>query len=99
MALSLPLRKCGLKRETADRTKKMNVVTSLAEVWIETLDSALATLSKPVTSLAEVWIETGIDKYYCQSAESLPLRKCGLKLHGLLMLNILFRHFPCGSVD
>ena len=33
-------------------------VTSLAEVWIETLISAVCLLGVLVTSLAEVWIET-----------------------------------------
>ena len=33
-------------------------VTSLAEVWIETLDSRCILVAKCVTSLAEVWIET-----------------------------------------
>ena len=34
------------------------VVTSLAEVWIETVKDLVKLLSVSVTSLAEVWIET-----------------------------------------
>ena len=59
--------------------KKSDMVTSLAEVWIETISLYLISGSNSVTSLAEVWIETGpvFDRDLCHL--SLPLRKCGLK--------------------
>ena len=58
------------------------MVTSLAEVWIETSSCNIDIINNAVTSLAEVWIET---ENHCTTALivlSLPLRKCGLKLNG-----------------
>ena len=55
------------------------IVTSLAEVWIETRNMAYATATPSVTSLAEVWIETNILCIFVNFILSLPLRKCGLK--------------------
>ena len=77
--LSLPLRKCGLKLLLPDRVDRDILVTSLAEVWIETSDADNADSFNDVTSLAEVWIETKITYLRWKSHASLPLRKCGLK--------------------
>ena len=65
-------------RETLIYYKK-GVVTSLAEVWIETLVCQENPVSAKVTSLAEVWIETDEVVQQETPAVSLPLRKCGLK--------------------
>ena len=55
-------------------------VTSLAEVWIETLIARRTPRSVSVTSLAEVWIETeAVHREMSNRFGSLPLRKCGLK--------------------
>ena len=54
-------------------------VTSLAEVWIETLSCARRLRTMFVTSLAEVWIETSYYPSGGTKLRSLPLRKCGLK--------------------
>ena len=55
---SLPLRKCGLKFPKLQTVFNSELVTSLAEVWIEICsDPVLHTDESSVTSLAEVWIE------------------------------------------
>ena len=54
-------------------------VTSLAEVWIETMSKATVDAYGEVTSLAEVWIETNVIFRNNLNKWSLPLRKCGLK--------------------
>ena len=54
---SLPLRKCGLKYCGNARSVKEDLVTSLAEVWIEIAVLRSLSYTSPVTSLAEVWIE------------------------------------------
>ena len=54
---SLPLRKCGLKSVYIVIPVESNCVTSLAEVWIEILESFHVFKICRVTSLAEVWIE------------------------------------------
>ena len=55
---SLPLRKCGLKSALDGYTPiQVEVVTSLAEVWIEITETAELKSKAVVTSLAEVWIE------------------------------------------
>ena len=54
---SLPLRKCGLKYCGNARSVKEDLVTSLAEVWIEIWDTFDESPPYKVTSLAEVWIE------------------------------------------
>ena len=77
----------------------MDIVTSLAEVWIETRIGQSPRHWIPVTSLAEVWIETGENADIHKMSMSLPLRKCGLKLSYLLKKYGTVRHFPCGSVD
>ena len=74
-------------------------VTSLAEVWIETLDEVFGYQEAWVTSLAEVWIETPDGRLQRPELLSLPLRKCGLKLVDIDDGNVNFGHFPCGSVD
>ena len=56
--LSLPLRKCGLKPTVTTGNTVAITVTSLAEVWIETLCCGYEQSDNTVTSLAEVWIET-----------------------------------------
>ena len=90
--MSLPLRKCGLKQELFNYDSNLFIVTSLAEVWIETPTYFARLASTSVTSLAEVWIETmskaTVDAY---GESSLPLRKCGLKhtQHNLYESNIL----------
>ena len=58
---------------------RYNHVTSLAEVWIETVNDLVKLLSVSVTSLAEVWIETTLPSSISTKTSSLPLRKCGLK--------------------
>ena len=56
--VSLPLRKCGLKFPKLQTVFNSELVTSLAEVWIEICsDPVLHTDESSVTSLAEVWIE------------------------------------------
>ena len=55
-------------------------VTSLAEVWIEMPKGTVNWKKHTVTSLAEVWIEIGSVHHEAWWMESLPLRKCGLKL-------------------
>ena len=55
---SLPLRKCGLKLYEIHFYIRLTFVTSLAEVWIETLMEIMPLNHSCVTSLAEVWIET-----------------------------------------
>ena len=47
--MSLPLRKCGLKLITEPFVPNQIVVTSLAEVWIETRN--IASMSKATVSL------------------------------------------------
>ena len=56
--MSLPLRKCGLKHEKLNIFGIKGIVTSLAEVWIETYIYWKCSICNGVTSLAEVWIET-----------------------------------------
>ena len=56
--MSLPLRKCGLKRLRSTTVIDIVGVTSLAEVWIETIEERPKEIYDRVTSLAEVWIET-----------------------------------------
>ena len=55
-------------------------VTSLAEVWIEIGNREESLPSAFVTSLAEVWIEIPFYARRHQFLQSLPSRKCGLKL-------------------
>ena len=74
-------------------------VTSLAEVWIETVIISEKWNAGEVTSLAEVWIETRILKKGEPMPSSLPLRKCGLKQTVVADLEVEAGHFPCGSVD
>ena len=57
----------------------MDLVTSLAEVWIETVQIPHVSNASLVTSLAEVWIETVEVVADIVRHMSLPLRKCGLK--------------------
>ena len=57
--MSLPLRKCGLKLPNLITLNNLLLVTSLAEVWIETANRTRINVHQIVTSLAEVWIETG----------------------------------------
>ena len=52
-----------------------------------------------VTSLAEVWIEIMKTIGRSITPQSLPLRKCGLKLMRPKHHHPKIRHFPCGSVD
>ena len=75
-------------------------VTSLAEVWIETISWQPDTMQDP-------------GHFPCGSVDwnkiksvnddgtfmSLPLRKCGLKLHFSMPDEGPLSHFPCGSVD
>ena len=58
---------------------RLLLVTSLAEVWIETTKKGGLQAEWLVTSLAEVWIETSFRVVSVLDAVSLPLRKCGLK--------------------
>ena len=78
---SLPLRKCGLKSVPPCRSGEGLGVTSLAEVWIEMQELKNTGAVGAVTSLAEVWIEITTYMDLNIDQESLPLRKCGLKLH------------------
>ena len=55
--MSLPLRKCGLKFQYITVDQSEELVTSLAEVWIEILHLFGYCQTLSVTSLAEVWIE------------------------------------------
>ena len=57
MEMSLPLRKCGLKFLRIIHIVIGNMVTSLAEVWIEICRRTKEHKGRRVTSLAEVWIE------------------------------------------
>ena len=57
----------------------LSIVTSLAEVWIETRETWKGVKHGLVTSLAEVWIETALPQPQKGQDVSLPLRKCGLK--------------------
>ena len=61
-------------------TNFMGVVTSLAEVWIEIDFYKVQDILDEVTSLAEVWIEMFVHLFKPYAYQSLPLRKCGLKL-------------------
>ena len=54
---SLPLRKCGLKFAGFTFSVGSELVTSLAEVWIEIMTLHHIRSGRSVTSLAEVWIE------------------------------------------
>ena len=47
-----------MKLDHGATVRREKTVTSLAEVWIETLKEELVGLNGEVTSLAEVWIET-----------------------------------------
>ena len=59
--LSLPSRKCGLKFTLCIINRFCNLVTSLAEVWIEIYLCLCPARGQTVTSLAEVWIEITMD--------------------------------------
>ena len=77
-----------------------SLVTSLAEVWIETDMSRLPCAFYAVTSLAEVWIETSELDYFEQLAIVPSLAEVWIETRRWatrLMLEL--RHFPCGSVD
>ena len=79
---SLPLRKCGLKLQHNVYNVFRNSVTSLAEVWIETVCNCL--IAYAVGShfpCGSVDWNMAFDDDYIMVEESLPLRKCGLKLH------------------
>ena len=96
---SLPLRKCGLKPTTTTMIRTSYMVTSLAEVWIETTSTTLilsAHVSLPLRKcgLKPLWLQDGKTL-----PSSLPLRKCGLKLlhvhpHGSAMTSLPLR--KCG---
>ena len=97
-ATSLPLRKCGLKpaicRVLQSGPRHFPCGSVDWNVFVAS-DSA----SVFVTSLAEVWIETGAGIELSLPPQSLPLRKCGLKLTTQDQVKRSTGHFPCGSVD
>ena len=96
--MSLPLRKCGLK-QWWDRTFFPDAGHFPCGSVDWNYDAAWCRWCNAVTSLAEVWIETRMSRKPGIGKESLPLRKCGLKLHLQLSKNLILSHFPCGSVD
>ena len=97
---SRPLRKCGLKLIDSFFIAVSDLVTSLAEVWIEIgksyVDTAFVIPSLPLR-------KCGL-KYSCPLPPvsclwSLPLRKCGLKLRNTKSPAILVESLPlrkCG---
>ena len=75
---SLPLRKCGLKRRSQERSNLLASHFPCGSVdWNVMLLTWIA--RQRVTSLAEVWIETPMSGIRAAKTTSLPLRKCGLK--------------------
>ena len=59
-------------------------------MWIETFETMFKDKGYVVTSLAEVWIETDEELLLLlKMNESLPLRKCGLKLRCMVKSNTL----------
>ena len=77
---SLPLRKCGLKQQSLDDEMSLLLVTSLAEVWIETIPRSSYTLeSVPSLPLRKCGLKQKSLLDYFGVPVSLPLRKCGLK--------------------
>ena len=81
---SLPLRKCGLKHMACESNFFRGFVTSLAEVWIETLYKVNCNTSGNVTSLAEVWIETGEWLSYENGHEVTSLAEVWIETSALL---------------
>ena len=75
-------------------------VTSLAEVWIEILESFHVFKICRVTSLAEVWIEILLFlNKFCQSSVT-SLAEVWIEISFLVVaVADAVRHFPCGSVD
>ena len=100
LSLSLPLRKCGLKHPKSNLMFPSFSVTSLAEVWIETVLSRWGTprwyMSLPLRKcglkrLAFATQQMLESHFPCGSVDwNLTCRKQDL---------ILYCHFPCGSVD
>ena len=79
MAMSLPLRKCGLKPFLRRKKGGLQGHFPCGSVdW--NIQSFLDGSLDSVTSLAEVWIETWSFPGGTWHFVSLPLRKCGLKL-------------------
>ena len=99
-AVSLPLRKCGLKFYLHYYKGCGSEVTSLAEVWIEILIVLFYLLPCnchfPCGSVDWNSIH---HTHTCFCCMSLPLRKCGLKFILTQDKAIMYGHFPCGSVD
>ena len=75
-------------------------VTSLAEVWIETIKPLLCVRIAAVTSLAEVWIETHSWIPMPQHAgRHFPCGSVDWNIIILVRPVTVVGHFPCGSVD
>ncbi len=96
---SLPLRKCGLKSISSVTDRSVNTVTSLAEVWIEICIITI-TYSK----------YKSLPLRKCGLKFVLPVRVSKLLVTSLAEVwieiphrehlhRLIFRHFPCGSVD
>ena len=73
-------------------------VTPLAGVWVEIMQVKCRPKPEGVTPLAGVWVEMSQHNRGSQILGSLPLRECGLKLIKYLLILLLHRHSPCGSV-
>ena len=97
--LSLPLRKCGLKPLSLHWQVLLSIVTSLAEVWIETCLYAALCLFYLSLPLRKCGLKLLVVYRLMPTTLSLPLRKCGLKRLPRKIFVILLSHFPCGSVD
>ena len=77
----------------------MEKVTSLAEVWIETIECMNIGLSILSLPLRKCGLKHSKRDGRCAVSGSLPLRKCGLKLSIPLMLLVMLASLPlrkCG---
>ena len=99
--LSLPLRKCGLKLQGIAGIGKSELVTSLAEVWIEILYSLHAT-SLPYWSLPlrKCGLKCNTSIPSLSSLRVTSLAEVWIEIRDYHALSTTYPcHFPCGSVD
>ena len=75
-------------------------VAPLAGAWIEIVIEGIDEKNEDVAPLAGAWIEIRRDRMTVAIAPtSLPLRERGLKSPDLIIIYIVSRRSPCGSVD
>ena len=89
-----------MKRLYIVEIKRIALVTSLAEVWIETSKLETGLPFKNVTSLAEVWIETNKVRINIAHGVVTSLAEVWIETEvSNEKQKKLLSHFPCGSVD